>query len=108
MNWLVWARSDQNKSWMTVSNVEDAVRMMTATEQRQPNEAFEMSYAIGAVMYEWVIGTYGLDGFTKMLNQFATAANFDQVLQRSFGLTTSEFYSKVAPYVYETFKAANG
>ena len=82
--------------------------MMVATEQRDPSGAFEMAYAIGAVMYEWVIGTYGLDGFTKMLNQFATATTFDQVLQRSLGLTTSEFYSKVAPYVYETFKAANG
>ena len=108
MDWNVWARSTNNRSWMTVSSVDDAIRMMTGTEQREPNEAFEMSYAIGAVMYEWVIGTYGLDGFTKMLNQFATAANFDQVLQRSLGLTRSEFYAKVAPYVYETFKAANG
>ena len=108
MSWLIWARSNNSKSWMTVSSVDDAIRMMTGTEQREPNEAFEMSYAIGAVMYEWVIGTYGLDGFTKMLNQFATAANFDQVLQRSLGLTRSEFYAKVAPYVYETFKAANG
>jgi len=108
MNWLVWARSIDNRSWMTVSSVDDALKMMVATEQRVPDQAFEMSYAIGAVMYEWVIGTYGLDGFTKMLNQFATAANFDQVLQRSLGLTRSEFYSKVAPYVYETFKAANG
>jgi hypothetical protein len=108
MNWLVWARSLDSRNWMTVSSVEDAVKMMVATEQRVPDQAFEMSYAIGAVMYEWVIGTYGLDGFTKMLNQFATAANFDQVLQRSFGLTRSEFYSKVAPYAYETFKAANG
>ncbi|MEY3111680.1 MAG: hypothetical protein RIT23_811, partial [Actinomycetota bacterium] len=87
---------------------EDAVAMMIATEKREPYQAFEMSYAIGAVMYEWVVGTYGLDGFTKMLNQFTTATNFDQVLQRSIGLTKSEFYSKVAPYVYETFKAANG
>lgn len=108
MDWNVWARSTNNRSWMTVSSVDDAVKMMTGTEQREPSEAFEMSYAIGAVMYEWVIGTYGLDGFTKMLNQFATAANFDQVLQRSLGLTRSEFYAKVAPYVYDTFKAANG
>jgi hypothetical protein len=108
MNWLVWARSLDHRSWMTVASIEDALKMMVATEQSQPSQAFEMSYAIGAVMYEWVIGTYGLDGFTKMLNQFATAANFDQVLQRSFGLTRSEFYSKVAPYVFETFKAANG
>lgn len=108
MDWNVWARSTNNRSWMTVSSIDDAIRMMTGTEQREPNEAFEMSYAIGAVMYEWVLGTYGLDGFTKMLNQFATAANFDQVLQRSIGLTRSEFYSKVAPYVHDTFKAANG
>lgn len=108
MSWLIWARSSYTKSWMTVSSVDDAIRMMIGTERNEPSEAFEMSYAIGAVMYEWVIGTYGLDGFTKMLNQFATAATFDQVLQRSLGLTQSEFYAKVAPYVYETFKAANG
>lgn len=108
MNWLVWARSSMFQSWMKVESVDDAIRMMVAAEQREPHQAVEMAYAIGAVMYEWVIGTYGLDGFTKMLNQFATAANFDQVLQRSIGLTKSEFYSKVAPYVYETFKAANG
>ena len=108
MNWLVWARSSDQRSWMKVASTEDALAMMIATEQREPYQAFEMSYAIGAVMYEWVIGTYGLDGLTKMLNQFATAPNFDQVLQRSIGLTKSEFYSKVAPYVYETFKAANG
>ena len=107
MDWLVWIRSSQTQSWMKVSSAEDAVAMMIATEKREPYQAFEMSYAIGAVMYEWVVGTYGLDGFTKMLNQFTTATNFDQVLQRSIGLTKSEFYSKVAPYVYETFKAAN-
>jgi hypothetical protein len=108
MNWLVWARSSMFQSWMKVESVDDAIRMMVAAEQREPHQAVEMAYAIGAVMYEWVIGTYGLDGFTKMLNQFATATNFDQILQRSIGLTKSEFYSKVAPYVYETFKAANG
>jgi hypothetical protein len=108
MNWLVWARSSMFQSWMKVESVDDAIRMMVAAEQREPHQAVEMAYAIGAVMYEWVIGTYGLDGFTKMLNQFATATNFDQVLQRSIGLTKSEFYSKVAPYVSETFKAANG
>jgi hypothetical protein len=108
MDWMVWVRSTETRSWMTLSSVEEAIKMIIATESGSPSEAFEMSYAIGAVMYEWLIGTYGLDGFTKMLNQFATATSFDQVLERSIGLTRSEFYSKAAPYVYETFKAANG
>ena len=108
MDWNVWGRNSNFKSWMTITSTDDAIKMMTATERREPYEAAEMSYAIGAVMYEWVIGTYGLDGFTKMLNQFATAANFDQVLQRSIGLTQTEFYAKVAPYVYETFKSVIG
>jgi len=107
MHWLVWERGKNHRAWMSVGSADDAVRMMVATERDEPEGAFEMSYAIGAVMYEWVIGTYGLDGFTRLLGQFATAASFDQALQRSLGLTQSDFYAKVAPYVYETFAAAN-
>ena len=75
------------------------------TEQRLPNEAFEMSYSIGAVMYEWILGTYGLDGFIKILNQLATAKSFDEALQKSVGLTQNEFYVKSAGYVFSVFQS---
>ena len=105
LDWHVWQRTNSVSSWMQANSVDEVIKMMTATETYLPNEAFEMSYAIGALMYEWVIGTYGRDGFIKLMNQFGTANSFDEALQKSIGLTKNEFYAKSAPYVLSVFQA---
>ncbi|CAB4999331.1 MAG: hypothetical protein F2884_04015 [Actinobacteria bacterium] len=105
IDWLVYARRRSNQSWLPLTNTDEVIKMMIATEQSEPNQAFEMSYAIGAVMYEWLIGTYGLDGFKKLLDQLATAPTFDVALQNSIGLTQTAFYEKSAPYVFSVFEA---
>lgn len=105
LDWLVYARRKNFQSWLPLTNTDEVIKMMIATEQSEPNQAFEMSYAIGAVMYEWLIGTYGLDGFKKLLDQLATAPTFDVALQNSVGLTQTAFYEKSAPYVLSVFEA---
>jgi hypothetical protein len=105
MDWMVWQRAANFRNWIDIQSVDDVIRMMVATESHEPNEAFEMSYAIGSLMYEWVIGTYGREGFVKLLNQLASAPSFDVALQQSIGLTKSEFYAKSAPYVFSVFQA---
>jgi hypothetical protein len=105
MDYLIWQRANSVRSWMDAKSVDDVIRMMAATETYQPNEAFEMSYAIGALMYEWVIGTYGRSGFIKLMNQFATANSFEEALQKSIGLSKSDFYAKSAPYVFSVFES---
>ena len=104
-DWMVWQRAIYSRNWIDIKSLDDVLRMMVGTETNANNEAFEMSYAIGALMYEWVIGTYGREGFVKLLNQLASASSFDQALQRSIGLTQSEFYAKSAPYVFSVFQA---
>lgn len=104
MNWNLWSRRRSGDAWIKVQTSDDAVRMMTATEANEPSQAFEMGYAIGSVMYEWLIGTYGLDGFKSLLNQFATASSFDSALQNSVGITQNEFYARSAPYVLSAFR----
>ena len=104
IDWLAYARRRSNQSWLPLNNTDDVIKMMIATEQSEPNQAFEMSYAIGAVMYEWLIATYGLDGFKKLLDQLATAPSFDVALQNSIGLTQTAFYEKSAPYVFSVFE----
>ena len=101
----VWARKSANRNWIDVKTVDDVIRMMIGTEENTPVEAFEMGYAIGAVMYEWLIATYGLDGFKKLLDQLATAPSFNVALQNSIGLTQTAFYEKSAPYVFSVFEA---
>ena len=105
MSWLVWQRASDNRGWIEVKTLDDAYRMMIGTEQRLPNEAFEMSYAIGAIMYEWVIGTYGREGFIRILNQLATASSFDEALRNSIGISQNELYVKSAGYVYSVFQS---
>ena len=101
----VWARKNAARNWIDVKTVDDVIRMMIGTESNSPYDAFEMGYAIGAVMYEWLIGTYGLDGFKRLLDQLATAQTFDVALQNSIGLTQTAFYEKSAPYVFSVFEA---
>lgn len=105
MDWRVWGGTTASKNWIDIKSLDDVIRMMVGTETNQPYEAFEMSYAIGSLMYEWLIGTYGREGFIKLLDQLATVSTFDQALQASIGLTQSEFYSKSAPYVFSVFQA---
>ena len=101
----VWARKNAARNWIDIKTVDDVIRMMIGTESNSPYDAFEMGYAIGAVMYEWLIGTYGLDGFKRLLDQLATAPSFDVALQNSIGLTQTAFYEKSAPYVFSVFEA---
>ena len=101
----VWARKNAARNWIDIKTVDDVIRMMIGTESNSPYDAFEMGYAIGAVMYEWLIATYGLDGFKRLLDQLATAPSFDVALQNSIGLTQTAFYEKSAPYVFSVFEA---
>ena len=105
MDWMVWQRALNSRNWIDIKSVDDVLRMMVGTESFEPNEAFEMSYAIGSLMYEWVLGTYGRDGFVKLLNQLSTASTFNEALQNSIGLTQSDFYNKSAAYVFSVFQA---
>jgi hypothetical protein len=105
MNWMVWQRALDSRRWIDIKSVDDVLRMMVSTESFEPYEAFEMSYAIGSLMYEWVIGTYGRAGFVQLLNQLSSAATFEEALQRSIGLSKSDFYAKSAPYVFSVFES---
>ena len=103
MDWLVWIRANNASGWIKVKTEADAIAMMKATEKTTPESAFEMSYAIGALMYEWVLGTYGFEGYLKILNELADSPSFDETLKRAIGLNKEEFYKAVAPYITKIF-----
>lgn len=111
LDWNFWMLTRDSKDWITIKDERDAIRVMRETEclrtcsvlsTNEPQKAFWMAYPYGAVMYEWVLGIYGLDGFKKMLDQLVTATTFDQVTRGAFGLSKDEFYAKIAPYIVET------
>lgn len=101
LDWLVWQRAENTKNWKVVSSLADAKSLIVATESRNPDDAFEQSYAIGALMYEWVIGSYGLETFIKLLGSLSTSSSFAESVKSVLGMDKNAFYDKVSVYVYD-------
>lgn len=101
LDWLVWQRSENTRTWKFVGNLADAKVLIIATESRKPEEAFEQSYAVGALMYEWVLGTYGLETFMRFMKSYSTTSGFSENVQSILDMDKNSFYDKVAVYVYE-------
>jgi hypothetical protein len=110
LDWWFWQLTRDSQKWRTIKTEADAVSLMKAMEclntcatptADDPKRAFAWAYGYGAIMNEWVIGTYGLEGLTKMLDQLVTAKDFNDVTKGAFGLSKDEFYAKIAPYILQ-------
>ena len=110
MDWNFWMLTRDSKSWRTIKNETDAISLMKAMEclktcekptADNPGQAFFWAYSYGAVMYEWVLGTYGFEGYKRMLDRLVTATTFEEVTQGAFSLSKDDFYAKIAPYIVE-------
>ena len=110
LDWLFWNRARITRSSFKIGNESEAIRVMKETEcagfcrsnnGSNPEQAFELSYGLGAIMYEWVIAEYGFSGYLKMLDQMMIAKSFDDVVMNALGMKKDDFYKAVAPYVLE-------
>lgn len=101
IDWNLWQRLRSESSWKIIRSESDAKLLITATENRIPESAFNLSYTIGSLMYEWLIGTYGLERFNQFLNSISTVDSFNSALQLAYGINQDDFYNKTAAYIYK-------
>jgi hypothetical protein len=104
LDWLAWQRAEYSKQWKTVDTLAEVKALMVATDVGTPNEAFEQSYAVGALMYEWLIGTYGFEGYKKVISEFATVSTFSQAVQNALGVKKDDLYDQMAEYVFKRYQ----
>lgn len=104
MDWVTWQRAEYTRRWKTVKTLAEVKALMIATDKGTPEEAFEQSYAVGALMYEWLIGTYGFEGYKKLINEFSSASSFGQALQSALGIKKEELYDQMADYVFKSYQ----
>lgn len=103
LDWLTWVRATYTSKWKPVGSLKEVRELMVATDISSPDEAFQQSYGVGALMYEWVIGTYGFAGYKKLMDNFPTSTNFEQSVQSAFGISKNEFYDRASSYVYQEY-----
>lgn len=90
-------------TWRTVKTESDVIELLKATEGYAPQQAFEASYAIGAIFTEWIVAEYGFEALMRILENLAKSDNFDQNLKSSIGIDKDEAYRKAAPYLLSIF-----
>ncbi len=94
------------KRWKPVNIPANMVDLLVATEKGTPDQAFEASYSIGQLFYEWLIGTYGFDKFITLIKNIGPTSSFDENMKTTYGITKAQAYEKAAPYMLRAWKKA--
>lgn len=67
------------------------------------SQAHEASYALGQLLYEYVIAQYGFDAYRRIIINQLTVNNFSQNIQKSIGITKDELYQQSASHILRAF-----
>jgi len=94
------------KRWKPVNSEANMVDLLIATEKGTPDQAFEASYSIGQLFYEWLIGTYGFDKFITLIKNIGPTSSFDENMKTTYGITKVQAYEKASPYMLRAWKKA--
>lgn len=90
--------------WKSVNSREDVVELLYATERSTPQAAFDASYAVGSLFAEWIVGSFGIEAFIKIVQNNALGYSFNENLKQSLGIEKDVAYKKSAPYILDIFR----
>ena len=82
------------------SVIDSLISIESITDNPQAHEA---SYALGQLLYEYVISQYGFDAFRKIIENQIIVDNFDQNIQKSLGISKLDLYRQAAPHIFRAF-----
>ena len=93
------------KIFSELKSESDVVKALTLMENRKNRQDVqEASYAVGQLLYEWVIAKYGFESYRKIVENQITVDSFEANIKKSLGISTQELYKKAAPHIVTAFK----
>lgn len=98
----VWQRFRDAEAWRTLTNANEVPDLLIATEDWKPQPAFELSYAIGALLWEWVIAKYGIDTYLQLISELKNHASFGATVQAVLGISKQTLYQQASDYIFST------
>jgi hypothetical protein len=90
--------------WKPIKTNSDVIKVLLEAEARTNRSTRDASYAVGAMLYEWVITKYGFDSYLKILENLAKYDDYSETLKAALGITKSELYAGAAPYILAAFE----
>ena len=98
------------KIFSRINNLPNTISLLKEIELKQKldSENHEVSYSVGALVFEWLIAEYGFAGYKKLIENQLIGDSFADNLKASLGLTLDQLYKAAAPHVLAGFQAAKG
>ena len=93
-------------SLTSTSNVIKALNLIE--KKTNSPDAHWAAYPIGALVFEWLIAEYGIEGYKKIIVNQELGKPFEDNLKLTVGITLDQLYEKAAPHVLAGFQAAKG
>ena len=98
------------KIFSRINNLPNTIALLKDIQLKQTldSENHEVSYSVGALVFEWVIAEYGFAGYKKLIENQLIGDSFADNLKASLGLSLDQLYKASAPHVLAGFAAAKG
>ena len=66
----------------------------------------EYSYCVGALLFTYEVGTYGMDSYIRILQNQSTTDSFNANLLKSIGISKDQLYADAAPFMLKMWNQA--
>jgi hypothetical protein len=87
-----------------ISSEAQVVSTLKKLEFPEGQEANMMCYALGSVMSEYMLATYGYAKYWTVMKNSSTFRDFNDNVQNSLGLSLNDLYVKAAPFILSQWK----
>ena len=84
----------------------DVLDMLEMTVDSRDPVYFEMTYPVGQVLWEYMIGTYGFEKYITFLKNAYSTNSYADNIQVTFGISKEQVYKNAAPYILSVWKRA--
>ena len=95
--------SEHDRSIEMRSNA-DAIKLLKIAENPLTGVGTSAGYNVGPLLFEWFISKYGVAKFVTLVEATASAASFDEALQKTVGISKDQAYEAAAPYVLKSYQ----
>lgn len=84
----------------------EVIEMLAKTADSNDPIYFQMTYPVGQVLWEYLIGTYGFDKYIVFLKNSYSTSSYEENLQTTYGLSKDQIYKNAAPYILSVWNRA--
>jgi hypothetical protein len=103
---MAQARTQANgaPSLKKIANATEVITTIKKLGAPSNQEANSMMYALGSVVCEYLLATYGYAKYWQIMQNAGTYKDFSENLKATIGVTQDEFFAKAAPFVFSQWK----